>query len=512
MFTRRTFLRTLAGSGAGLALLPTGCSWIVRRDAGVLVNDVHAQLNPTLVARVVPIDSISTLQTALGAARREGKAVSVAGGRHAMGGQQFGTDTVLLDTRPMNRVLNLDTERGVVEVEAGIQWPELISALIALQTGDAKPWGIIQKQTGADRLTIGGALGANIHGRGLRLQPMIGDVESFDLVDAEGQVLTCSRTTNALLFRLVIGGYGNFGVVTRVRLRLMRRTKLERVVEVIAIDDLMPAIETRIADGFLYGDCQFSIDTPSETVLKTGVFSCYRPLPDDAEMPEVEKELAPDDWRELYYLAHADTKKAFERYAGYYRTTSGQRYWSDTHQLSVYIDNYHLDVDRRLDARAPGTEMITEVYVPRTKLAPFLATLREDFRRHGVQVIYGTIRLIEPDNESFLAWASQPWACIVMNLHVTHSPDGIARAEDHFRRIIDRAVEQGGKYFLTYHRWATREQVEACYPQMAEFLTLKQRYDPGELFQSDWYQHYRTMFADRLSRRRTAPTETMAVR
>jgi FAD/FMN-containing dehydrogenase len=167
----------------------------------------------------------------------------------------------------------------------------------------------------------------------------------------------------------------------------------------------------------------------------------------------------------------------------------------------VYIDDYHTAVDRRLGAVARGTEMITEVYVPRPQLAAFLASLREDFRQHGVQVIYGTIRLIEPDQESFLAWASKPRACNVINLHITHTPDGVAQAEANFRRIIDRAVEQGGTYFLTYHRWATREQVEACYPQMAEFLTLKQQYDPGELFQSDWYRHYRAMFADRLSRR-----------
>lgn len=505
MLTRREFLTVMARGGTGLALLPAGCASVVRPDAGVLVNDVHAQLNPTRVARVVPVDSVSGLQSALGAARREGKTVSVAGGRHAMGGQQFGADTVLIDTRPMNRVLGLDSDRGIVEVEAGIEWPELISALLALQAGDAAPWGIIQKQTGADRLTVGGALGANIHGRGLKLRPLIGDVESFDLVDAEGQVLPCSRTENSELFRLIVGGYGLFGVIARVRLRLMPRTKLERVVEVIDVDDLMPALDRRIADGFLYGDCQFSIDTPSDTFLKSGVFSCYRPLAADAVMPDVEKELAPGDWRELYYLAHADTKKAFERYSSYYLTTSGQRYWSDTHQLSVYIDRYHLEVDRRLGARAKGTEMITEVYVPRAQLAAFLGTLRDDFRSHGVRVIYGTIRLIEPDKESFLAWASDAWACVVMNLHVTHTPDGVARAEANFRRVIARAIERGGKYFLTYHRWASRDQVETCYPQMAEFLTLKQRYDPGELFQSDWYRHYRAMFADRLSRRRSVP-------
>jgi hypothetical protein len=53
----------------------------------------------------------------------------------------------------------------------------------------------------------------------------------------------------------------------------------------------------------------------------------------------------------------------------------------------------------------------------------------------------------------------------------------------------------GRSYYLTYHRWATRRHVETCYPQCAEFLRLKKQYDPRELFQSDWYRHYKEMFA-----------------
>jgi hypothetical protein len=115
-----------------------------------------------------------------------------------------------------------------------------------------------------------------------------------------------------------------------------------------------------------------------------------------------------------------------------------------------------------------------------------------------VQLIYGTIRLIERDDESFLAWARQPWVCTVMNLHVEHHSEGERKAEADFRRLIDRAIEHKGSYFLTYHRWAERRQVEACYPQMAEFLKLKRKHDPNEVFQSDWYRHYKAMFADRL--------------
>jgi len=55
-----------------------------------------------------------------------------------------------------------------------------------------------------------------------------------------------------------------------------------------------------------------------------------------------------------------------------------------------------------------------------------------------------------------------------------------------------------GRYYLTYHRYATRAQVEACYPQLPEFLRLKKKHDPDERFQSDWYRFYRHDVADTL--------------
>jgi FAD/FMN-containing dehydrogenase len=114
----------MARGSAGMALLPFACARFPETRSDVLVNDIHSQLNPTQVHRVSRIDSIAALRTAMRQARNEGKAISIAGGRHSMGGQQFGTDTVLIDTRPMNRVLNFDHASGLVEVEAGIQWPE----------------------------------------------------------------------------------------------------------------------------------------------------------------------------------------------------------------------------------------------------------------------------------------------------------------------------------------------------------------------------------------------------
>jgi len=495
MKTRRQFLKTSAQAGAAIALWPAGCANQPGAASDRLVNDMHSQLNPTRVRRIERPQSLAALQAVVKRAANEGVSISIAGGRHAMGGQQFGTDAVLTDTTAMKRVLSFDADRGLIEVEAGMEWPELIRWLVETQRGGMRQWGIIQKQTGADRLSIGGALSANVHGRGLRLRPFVADVESFVLVDANGRLRECNRRENAELFRLAIGGYGLFGVIASVKLRLAPRRKVQRIVKVIEVEELLPSFEQRIAEGFLFGDFQYAIDNPSDGFLRKGVFSCYRPVDDNAPVPEGQKELSGDDWRRLLHLAHTDKARVYDAYADYYLSTSGQTYWSDTHQLSVYIDNYHQWLDARLGATARATEMITEIYVPRPALTSFLDEVRREFRQNNTDIIYGTIRLIERDDESFLAWARQPYACIIFNLHVMHTPQGIDHASQQFRFLIDRAIAHRGSYYLTYHRFATRPQVLACYPQFTEFLRLKQQFDPAGRFQSDWYRHYRQMFA-----------------
>jgi FAD/FMN-containing dehydrogenase len=454
------------------------------------VNDIHSRLNECEVAKVVELDSLDSTVAAIRSAAARGLPVAIAGGRHAMGGQQFCAGGVLLDTRRLERVLAFDREAGTIDIEAGIQWPGLLAYLQTEQTGEGPRWGIRQKQTGADRLSLGGAVAANAHGRGLTFPPLVSDVDSLTLVDSRGSVVTCSRTENADLFRLVVGGYGLFGVVYSLRLRLAPLRKLERVVEVRAIDELIDAFDERIRDGFLYGDFQFAIDPRDEFFLQRGVFSCYRPVDDATPIPEAQRALTTDDWKKLLYFAHVDKARAWEAYSTHYLATSGQIYFSDAHQFADYIDGYHVLLDELTGVAEPATEMISEVYVPRDSLAGFMAEVADDFRRSDVDVVYGTVRLIERDEDTFLPWARDAYACIIFNLHTVHTPAGLAQSADAFRRLIDHAAASGGSYFLTYHRWATRDQVLTCHPNFPEFLELKRRFDPDERFQSDWYRHH----------------------
>jgi FAD/FMN-containing dehydrogenase len=461
---------------------------------GILVNDIHSQLNSSRVWRIVQPDTLDAVRNALRAAQKEERAVCISGARHAMGGQQFLADGLMIDTRRMNRVLGFDPEKGHLEVEAGIQWPQLLQNLVNVQKGRERQWTFAQKQTGADKLTLGGCLAANVHGRGLKMPPFIGDVESFRLLTAKGEVVSCSRTENSELFRLAIGGYGLFGLITSVTLRLVERRKVERVVEVRSIDGLPKAFNERIHDGFLYGDFQYAIDETSDDFLRRGVFACYRPVDPATPVPPGQKELHERDWIELLTLAHHAKGEAFRRYAGHYVSTNGQVYWSDEAQMSVYPENYHRALDQRVGAQVRATEAITEIYCEREALERFMMEVREYARRDKVDIIYGTVRLIEQDRESFLPWARRPYACVIFNVHVEHTTSGLIKAGDVFRRLIDIGLKYGGSYYPTYNRYALRRQVDACYPQLQEFLKLKLKYDPQKLFQSEWYRHYERMY------------------
>jgi len=486
MLTRREFIRT----AALFALAP---HVLAQRRQEIWVNDVHSQLNRTRVRELLTPRTSDELSQIVRSASRKALPISVSGCRHSMGGQQFATDGICINSRSLNRVISFDRECGLIEAEAGIQWPELIRNYLEAQRDTVRPWGIAQKQTGADTFTLGGSLSSNVHGRGLVMKPVISNVEAFTLIDGNGKTVRCSRTENDELFRLAIGGYGLFGMMNTVTLRLVPRQKLRRVVALIEAKDLARRFEERIAQKFIYGDFQFSVDEKSPDFLQRGVFSCYEPI-DEQESIAAEKKLRDDDWLDLLRLGYTDRAKAFKRYSDYYLSTNGQTYWSDTNQLSAYLPNYAQKLREQLGGEESSV-IITEIYVPRAALADFLEQAAELLRSNGTLVIYGTVRLIEKDDESFLAWAKESYACVIFNLLTPHTSTGMEASASSFRGLIDLAIARHGSYYLTYHKFAKPEQVMACYPQFKQFLDLKRQYDPTERFQSDWYRYYRKLFA-----------------
>jgi FAD/FMN-containing dehydrogenase len=447
-----------------------------------LLNDVHSQLNPCRVRRLALPESSDEAASLISS--WPGR-VSVSGQRHSMGGQPYGAETLCLDTAKLGRVLSFDRLAGTITVGCGITWTQLIRFLHTNQEGVAGNWGIRQKQTGADDLTLGGALSANIHGRGLIYAPFVQDIISLRVVQPSGEILLCSRESNQALFRLVIGGYGLFGFITELTLRLRTRCYLRRHCQSVSSADVFSALESLAGQGHQYGDYQFNVDESSPDFLRSGILASY--CPTEATSHKSQRNLSDRQWLEFLELAHTDRKTGFEKYRSFYLGTHGQVYDSDLHAFGVYLSDYSRYLASRLRTSLLSTLMITELFVPVTAFPDFMREAAGLLRKPGAPVIYGTVRRIEPDKETFLPWARSRMACIVFNLQMVHKPAKLKSAADRLRSLIDLAVAHGGTYYLTYHRYATGQQLRACYPEFDLWLDQRQQIDPENKFYSDWF-------------------------
>ena len=460
-----------------------------------VLNDVQSRLNETTVARVVEPSTTLEVRDAILEAATEGLAACPAGARHSMGGQQFVSGGVSISTSRLKEIGPLDTESATVWVQSGVTWPGLTAWLRAEQQGRSGELTIIQKQTGADEMTLGGALSSNVHGRVLGRKPIVDDIEAFYLTGPDGERILCSRSNNSELFGAAIGGYGLFGLVDSVLLKLEPRTQLVRRVSEVATTEVMDALIDRMNQGATYGDFQYMTDETSPDFMSKGILSTYTPTGSVTAIPGDQLGLSTEDWMRLYVLAHTDKARAYAEYAGHYLQTDGQLYWSDEHQFSPYLPDAGDRMAQRLGWATFASLMISELYVPQDLFERFMSSARRAVLETGANVVYGTVRLIKAEDETVLRWARQDYACIIFNLLVEHSPEGVDRARDQFRALIDCALDEGGCYYLTYHRWARKDQLEKAYPELPRFLDLKNKYDPNGLFDSDWLRSLREVVA-----------------
>jgi FAD/FMN-containing dehydrogenase len=130
-----------------------------------------------------------------------------------MGGHTLYPGALVLDMLSFDQ-MSLDSGRRILTVGAGARWAEIVPFL------DHQGFAVAVMQSNND-FTVGGSLSVNCHGWQHNSRPIASTVESFRLAAATGKIMTCSRTENPQLFSLVLGGYGLFGVILDVRLRVV---------------------------------------------------------------------------------------------------------------------------------------------------------------------------------------------------------------------------------------------------------------------------------------------------
>ncbi len=139
---------------------------------------------------------------------------------------------VLVEMRPLGRIIGFDAVSGILEAEAGV----LLADIIAV----AAPHGFFLPVTPGTRfVTLGGAIANDVHGKNHHRRGTFGcHVVSFALLRSDGILRTCSPQENPALFAATIGGMGLTGLIVTARIQLMRVPSLDIEERVTAFSDL----------------------------------------------------------------------------------------------------------------------------------------------------------------------------------------------------------------------------------------------------------------------------------
>jgi FAD/FMN-containing dehydrogenase len=164
---------------------------------------------PALIARCAATEDVVRAVTF---ARAHDLLTAVRGGGHSLSGQSACDGGLMIDMSPM-RDVEIDTQRRFGRAHGGVLLGELDRKMQAV--GLATTLGTAT-DTGIAGLTLGGGMGRLMRKHGLACD----NLQSVELVSAQGKVLHASASENQDLFWGVRGGGGNFGVVTRFEYRL----------------------------------------------------------------------------------------------------------------------------------------------------------------------------------------------------------------------------------------------------------------------------------------------------
>lgn len=115
------------------------------------------------------------------------------------------------DASRLDRVLRPE-DRGLIEVQAGVQWRDIASLL---RPGDTESEAASLRAT---MRSIGDSIARNTAGPDGR--PVVNHIESLTLVTPEGELRRINRVAHGALFSLVIGGQGLFGTLYSATLRV----------------------------------------------------------------------------------------------------------------------------------------------------------------------------------------------------------------------------------------------------------------------------------------------------
>ena len=481
---------TAALAAVLLALLLYASTFVVsysqlfRTNDPLLVSDV-ARLAPARVEGVSDVREVEQLQAILRDAKARKLKVSIAGSRHSQGGHTYTAGGVVLNMRRFNRILAIDPKAMTITVESGATWDEVQRAIAPRRLA-------VKVMQSSNIFTVGGTLSANAHGRDIDVMQVVDVVQRFRLLLADGKVLEVSRTENPELFSLVIGGYGLYGVILDVTLRVTRDELYEqRSVSMDYTEFPRQFAQIKADTGVVLVLARPSIDPdPARFLREMVVVTWRRAGPSQAASFTLTEE------------EHVLRDKFFFGLSRQFDWAKSLR-WKLQKRVELGAGDARI-VSRNNSMRPPlaplelldyrsrhDSDIIQEYYVPVESFVPFMDRFRQILLDGELNVLSSTVRYVAPNATPALAYAPRkPAFAIIQMSNVPLTGEGQANASAVTRQLVDAALDHGGTYYLTYQLYPTAKQLHRAYPNARHAFERKRFYDPDEIFSNQFYQKY----------------------
>jgi FAD/FMN-containing dehydrogenase len=451
--------------------------------AGVVDDASRMNRTPVREVRRAPGDlqeAERQLAELLAEARNNGWQVSIAGARHSMGGHTIYPGGIALDMLPL-RGMRLDADKEMLYVQAGALWRDVLAHL------DAHALSVAVMQSN-NSFSVGGSISVNCHGWQHGRPPIASTVRSLRLMLADGSIIRASRTENAELFSLVLGGYGLFGVILDVELAVVpnRRYRLERFM--IPTSEFLATWNERAGNRADAAMVVGRLNVMDNRFLEDALLYVFYELPADGRPLPSLRAASSTALRRYVFRGSAENE-----YGKRLRWEAETR-WQPKLTGNIFSRNQLLNESVEVfQNRSPNsTDILHEYFVPREAFHQFVTDVQTIVRRHRGNLLNVTVRGVETDQDSFLRYADQPLLALVMLFWQERTQQADRQMQRMTRALIDAALAAGGRYYLPYRLHATPEQFHRAYPRAGDFFRLKRQYDPHELFQNQFYLNYGT--------------------
>jgi FAD/FMN-containing dehydrogenase len=450
-------------------------------DPTTILNDA-GELTPTRVAAHLTVKEppqeamIGQLRAALAEAVKANRPFIASAARHSMGGQSLAENGTALTLD--QDWLEADTAAKTYRVAAGTRWSTIISKLDAIGFSPA----VMQSN---NDFGVASTFSVNAHGWPVPFSACGSTVRSISMMTADGNLLTCSRSENAELFNHAMGGYGLFGVITELELDMVPNVLLQPTFEHLPGEDLGRRFAELLAsDGSInmaYGRMDISLDRFFEDAL----LITYRATADQTNIPPASGS---------GFISHV-SREIFRAQLGW-DTAKHLRWWTEAVvNPSVSAQSTRNSLMNEpvitLDDRNPfRTDILHEYFVSPSRFADFVAACRDVIPASYQQLLNITLRYVNTDRDSVLAYATEPRIAAVMLFSQEKTVRGEADMQRMTEALIERVLDIGGSYYLPYRPHARQDQFIRAYPRAPEFVAAKRRLDPGQIFRNHFWDRY----------------------